>query len=557
MSFSHKDYLSHVDAAPYGPEVGALFDFDGTIISGFSAMIFLKEQIKRGDISIEHVIDLFFAMRNYSRGNSSFADLMETGATILAGTAEQKYRDFSAEMYEKEIARRIFPESRNLIEAHLKKGHTVAIISSATPYQIEGAAHDLGIEHLLCSQYQVRNGTFTGKINHPVCFGSGKLDAAKALAKSHNIDLTKSFFYSDSDDDLDLLYGVGQPHAINPNEKLTAIAAEKHWPIHRFTSRGRPSIATRLRSFAVQGSFVGSYLAGLPLWALNGSKRDAQNFSTSLFGDLAGILIGMKLNVRGEENIWKQRPAVVIMNHQSKADSIVMTKLLRQDVAGVGKKEIAESPILGKVIEYAGTVLIDRKNAANAIEAMKPLIKVLQEEKRSVIIAPEGTRTLTPKLAPFKKGPFHLAMQAGVPIIPVVIHNSIDVCPKHDSFYRPATVDVDVLPPIDTSTWTVETLNERIAEVRNLYLRTLGQEIVPLPTKKAQAHPKTKLKTTDKSEKNPVPASKAKSTTMGGSKPDMIKRTTEKNYPVKKKASKSNSSKKKTVDNVLAVKTQL
>ncbi|MBR9909296.1 MAG: HAD-IB family hydrolase [Gammaproteobacteria bacterium] len=495
-----KEYLAHVNAAPNGPKIGAFFDFDGTIITGFSAIIFLKEQIKRGELSVENVYDLFIAMRKYASGNCSFADLMDTGAAILTGTSQQKYLDFAAEMYEQQIARRIFPESRNLIEAHRKKGHTVAIISSATAYQLEAAASDLGVEHVLCSHYQVRNGKFTGEIEHPVCFGQGKLDAAKVLSKTHHIDLKQSFFYSDSDDDLALLEGVGHPHTINPNEKLAAIAQRQHWPVHRFTSRGKPSLSTRLRSLAVEGSFVGSYLAGLPLWALNGSKREAQNFSTSLFGDLAATLIGMKLNVRGEENLWKQRPAVVMMNHQSKADSIVMTKLLRQDVAGVGKKEIAQSPILGRVLEYAGTVLIDRKNAASAIEAMKPLIKVLQEEKRSVIIAPEGTRTSSTKLAGFKKGPFHLAMQAGVPIIPVVIHNTIDVCPKHDSVYRPATVDVDVLPPIDTSSWSVETLNEHIAEVRNMYLETLGQEIVPLPLNapvaKSKRAPKAKPKTT-------------------------------------------------------------
>lgn len=476
MESSRKKYLAHINAAPSGSEIGAYFDFDGTIIAGFSAIIFLKEKIKRGDLAIEDVMKLFFSMRQYANGNSSFYDLMVVGAGILAGTSEQKYRNFSSEMYEKEIARRIYPESRNLIDAHLKKGHTVAIISSATPYQIEYAARDLGIENVLCSQYQVRNGKFTGKVRDPACFGQGKLDAAKAFSQSHGVNLSQSYFYSDSDDDLPLLQSVGYPHTINPNEKLANIAAQQSWPVHRFTSRGKPSLSIRLRSLAVQSSFIGSYMAGLPLWALSGSKREAQNFSTSLFGDLAGALIGMKLNVRGEENLWKRRPAVVLMNHQSKADSIVMTKLLRRDIAGVGKKEIANSPLLGKVMEYAGTVLIDRKNADSAIEAMKPLISVLQTEKRSVIIAPEGTRTSSTRLAPFKKGPFHLAMQAGVPIIPVVIHNTIDVCPKHDSYYRPAIVDVDVLPPIDTSQWTVETLNEHITEVRNMYLKTLGQE---------------------------------------------------------------------------------
>ena len=79
-------------------------------------------------------------------------------------------------------------------------------------------------------------------------------------------------------------------------------------------------------------------------------------------------------------------------------------------------------------------------------------------------------------MKPFKKGAFHLAMQAGVPIVPIVIHNSGDVQPKGDFLYHSGTVHVDVLPPIDTSEWTVETLNEHVAEVRQMYLATLGQD---------------------------------------------------------------------------------
>lgn len=472
-----RDYLKGVNDSEEGSSIGAFFDFDGTIISGFSAIIFLKEQIKRRSISGEDLKQILYSMSRYASKSIDFSELMTSGARVLEGVPEGEYEAFSKEMYEKEIARRVYPESRRLIEAHLRKGHTVAIVSSATNYQIDNAAADLGINHVLCSRYQVRHKKFTGNIVDPICFGQGKMDAAQNLCRTYNIDLEKSFFYSDSDDDLALLEGVGRPFAINPNARLAAIANERNWPTLRFVSRGKPSLSTRLRSLAVGGSFVGAYLAGLPLWALNGSKREAQNFSTSLFGDLAGTLIGMKLNVRGEENIWKQRPAVVIMNHQSKADSIVMTQLLRRDVAGVGKKEISKSFVLGKVLEYAGTVLIDRKDAASAIEAMRPLVRALQIERRCVIMAPEGTRTSSTKLAPFKKGPFHLAMQAGVPIIAVVIHNSIDVCPKHDSMYRPAVVDVDVLPPIDTSDWTAENLDQHVAEVRNMFLRVLGQDI--------------------------------------------------------------------------------
>ena len=132
-------------------------------------------------------------------------------------------------------------------------------------------------------------------------------------------------------------------------------------------------------------------------------------------------------------------------------------------------------PLLGAIFEQAGSVFIDRKNSASAIKAMQPVVDALAVEGRSVMIAPEGTRSNSPKLLPFKKGPFHIAMQAGVPIIPIVIHNAMDAQPKGDMYYYPATVDIDVLEPVDTSTWTSKNLDENIKQVRNSFLEALGQ----------------------------------------------------------------------------------
>ena len=114
---------------------------------------------------------------------------------------------------------------------------------------------------------------------------------------------------------------------------------------------------------------------------------------------------------------------------------------------------------------------------------MKPLIDAIRSEGRFVAVAVEGTRSTSTIPGPFKKGAFHIAMQAGVPILPIVIHNAIDVQPKGDFVFRPATVLVEVLDPIDPSTWTAEDMATRIAEVRNLYLRKLGhpEEEVPAP----------------------------------------------------------------------------
>ena len=517
-----ENLLQDIEASPKGPKIAAIFDFDGTIIAGYSATAFIREQLRRGDLTPRQLVELLSAMTSFGMGNLGFSAFMAVNAQFMRGITEASYVEVGEELYTKQIARLIYPESRALVEAHLAKGHTVAVISSATPYQVAPAAQGLGIEHVLCSQLEVEDGKFTGAVVSPTCFGQGKVIAAESLAAEHGADLDKSFFYSDSQDDLLLLERVGLPRALNPSSKLDTIARDRRWPIARFGSRGRPTLNQFIRSVAATSSLVTSFLAGLPIYAITGSRRESQNFSFSLFADTASALIGMDLKVKGEKNLWSHRPAIFVFNHQSKADVIVVAKLLRRDIAGIGKQEIKkETPILGKVLELAGVVFIDRADGASAIDAISPLVDAMKNEGKSVVLAPEGTRTISPKLAPFKKGAFHLAMQAGVPMVPIVIHNAGDVAPKGNFVFRPSTVEVEVLAPIDTSDWSVATINDHVRDVRNMFARVLGQaeELPPggsasssTPTgkKKPPARSATKAKAKPKPKPKPKPKAKSK-----------------------------------------------
>src|SRR5581483_4153680 len=196
------------------------------------------------------------------------------------------------------------------------------------------------------------------------------------------------------------------------------------------------------------------------------------NFAMTAWGEVATFLAGVELAVHGEEYVWSHRPAVFIFNHQSAVDMLLLCKLLRRDFVGVAKKEARKNPIFGPAFALARTVFIDRANREKAIEALGPAIAMLREGT-SLVIAPEGTRSPTPRLGQFKKGAFHLAMAAGVPIVPIVFRNALDALPKHGLVIRPARVEAVVHAPIATDGWTAATLDARIAEVRQLYLDTL------------------------------------------------------------------------------------
>ena len=467
--------IENIAAAEPGPKTCAMFDFDGTIISGYSATAFLKDQIARGEIAPADLIQLTQAATRFGIGSLGFSALMAVHAQYLAGRSETDYIANSERLFRRAIAKLIYPEARQLIEAHREAGHSIAIISSATPYQVMPAARDLGIENVYASDLEVVDGQFTGGVLTPTCFGQGKVEAAERFTEKQASPLERCFFYSDSTDDIELLEAVGSPVVLNGSRELKAIARESGWAAANFNSRGPASTSEVLRSIAATGSLVGSFLMGLPLYVLSQSRRDSVNFSISLFAETASALIGLDLEVQGKEHLWKKRPAIFMFNHQSNADMLIMASLVRRDIVGVGKRELKNLPVIGPMMGAAGVVFIDRSDRHAAIETMKPLVEAMRHDGKSLVIAPEGTRTPTRKLGAFKKGGFHIAIQSGVPIVPVVIHNSSDISPKGDKIFRSGTVKVDILPAIDTSDWSVNTIDAHVTAVRNQFLKTLGQ----------------------------------------------------------------------------------
>jgi putative phosphoserine phosphatase/1-acylglycerol-3-phosphate O-acyltransferase len=177
--------------------------------------------------------------------------------------------------------------------------------------------------------------------------------------------------------------------------------------------------------------------------------------------------------VTGEAHLWEQRPAVFIFNHQSGVDVLLLCRLLRRDIVGVAKQEIRRNPIFGPAFALAGVVFIDRFDHQRAVAALAPAVETLRRGV-SIVLAPEGTRSATPRLGRFKMGAFHLAMAAGVPIVPIVFRNALDALPKHAVVVRPTTIEVVVHPPISTIGWTAARLDDEIAAIHELYARTLA-----------------------------------------------------------------------------------
>ncbi len=463
-----------------GSHIGAFFDLDRTLIKGFSAKEFFQTKVLSGRITAREIVAQFGGVMVYAMGNGNFAGLAAMGAQGVKGVPESTFIEVGEDVYHKHLADEIYPEARALVAAHLAKGHTVAIISAATPYQVNPIARDLNIEHVMCTVMEVKNGKFTGKIVEPACWGEGKAHAAKELTKKHDLDLSKSFFYTDSAEDLPLLEIVGKPRPMNPDTKLSGLAYQNDWPVIRLNADQRPGVKNILRTGLALGSLIPAAINGVMSGAFNMSWTEGVNSMTATVGDLVVSMAGMELSVKGEEHLWSHRPAVFILNHQSSVDMFVAAKLIRKDVVGIAKKELKMFPIIGQLMTAAGVIFIDRKNKEKAIEAMKPAVDALKNGT-SIIIFPEGTRSQSKTLGKFKKGAFHLAMEAKVPIVPIIIRNAIDAMPKGSSVLRSTAIEVKVLPPVQTKRWRKTSLDKNIDKIRKEYLKELGQEEAAKP----------------------------------------------------------------------------
>ncbi len=468
----HQALTREITEGPSGSRIGAFFDLDQTLFAGFSATAFTRDQLASGQLSPRDFRHSLRATLSFAMGRMGFSAFVAATSAVYRGIPETVLEEAGQHAFEKHLATQIYPESRALVRAHQERGHTVAIITSATRYQAAPVARELGIEELLYTKLDVQDGVLTGKVVRPTCYGEGKADAARTLEARFGLDLEQSYFYSDSHEDLPLFELVGRPRPLNPTRKLAQVSKERQWPVQRFTSRGTPTLGDVARTGLIYGSLVPSVGFGLAAGLINRSKREAFNVMGSVWGDLAASAAGIDLRVEGQENLWSHRPAIFIFNHQSGLELILLLKMLRRDFTGVAKKELRHNPIFGPLFSAAGVVFVDRSNTAKAIESLDSAVEALRHG-RSLIIAPEGTRSTTLMPGPFKKGAFRIAMQAGAPIVPVVFRNVLDALPKGALVVRPAVIEAVVLPPVETTSWTLDTLEDRIAEVRSRYIEVL------------------------------------------------------------------------------------
>jgi 1-acyl-sn-glycerol-3-phosphate acyltransferase len=178
---------------------------------------------------------------------------------------------------------------------------------------------------------------------------------------------------------------------------------------------------------------------------------------------------GARLMVQGRYNVDPSRPTVYVSNHQSTADIPALLAALPVNVRFVAKEQLRWVPIVGWFLWLAGHIFVDRANTRKAIASLDKASKKIRGGT-SIIVFPEGTRSPDSRILPFKKGPFALALKAGVSICPVTVEGSSRVMPKRSWKITPGQISVKIGEPIDASQYSEQDRETLMRQVRDVII---------------------------------------------------------------------------------------
>ncbi len=216
-----------------------------------------------------------------------------------------------------------------------------------------------------------------------------------------------------------------------------------------------------------------AYMAGLTviLSFLSTDENTAHNVGRTWAKYLLAAS-NIKVTVKGISNINLHESHIFMANHASNFDIPVLQAYLPVQFRWLAKTELFKIPIFGWAMKRAGYISIDRSNKESAIQSLQRAANIIKNGA-SVIIFPEGTRSRNQNVQPFKKGGFVLAVDSGVPIVPVVLHGTWKIMPKNQIVIEPGHVVVEIKKPIESSDYSRETKGLLMEKVRNVILESL------------------------------------------------------------------------------------
>lgn len=317
-----------------------------------------------------------------------------------------------------------------LLDEHRRAGR-VLVLATTTPEDLVSAlAERLGMDAVVATRYACQGGKYTGRLQGSFVWGFGKLRELRIWAARNHVDLSESFAYSDSVNDLPMLSAVGHPAAVNPDLLLHGVAVLARWPIlHLEVPPGVPTLAG-LEAFDVARWLV---------------RRELFPYA--------------RFDIAGSENIPERGPFILVANHRSYFDVAAVALAVwnkGRPTRFLGKQELFDAPVVGHIARALGGIPVER--SGDPSHSLGPAERVLRAGE-GLVVLPEGTiprgKAFFDPVLKGKTGAARLAARTGAPVIPVGVWNTEAVWPRSARLPRvanvlsPPTVRVRVGPAID------------------------------------------------------------------------------------------------------------
>ncbi|XP_054850821.1 1-acyl-sn-glycerol-3-phosphate acyltransferase alpha-like [Eublepharis macularius] len=175
---------------------------------------------------------------------------------------------------------------------------------------------------------------------------------------------------------------------------------------------------------------------------------------------------GIKIAVQGSENLNMKEPYVIVCNHQTYLDLLGMMEIMPDRCVPVAKKELLQLCLVGWACWLSGMIFINRREKEEAREIFRQAAQTMWHENLRIWVYPEGTRNKAETLLPFKRGAFHLAVQAQAPIVPVVISSYRDFYSAKEKRFTAGTLKIRILPKVETQDLSLEDIPELSDSIR-------------------------------------------------------------------------------------------
>lgn len=174
-----------------------------------------------------------------------------------------------------------------------------------------------------------------------------------------------------------------------------------------------------------------------------------------------------KVTINGRDNI-KDKPYIVIANHESTVDVFYLLGRFPINMRMVAKEELRKSPFIGAAMSRSGFIFVDNKIRGKSIDHLNEQFEKLKKENLSLMVFPEGSRFKDVRLSPFRLGAFVMAIEHGLPILPVIMKGVREMMPPGNKSFHHSNVEIDVLPEIDTSSYSYENRHELMEQCHRL-----------------------------------------------------------------------------------------